>query len=98
MKFKTFDCEVYKEIIQPKFRTSDPLAAFLLFRINILKRKVFRKKFDIVQSLDFLWKTKKNNVFKEKRRQSFFLLLFSSVMTKLSDGGNSRGGTLNEQI
>ena len=26
---------------------------FLLFRINILKRKVFRKKFDIVQSLDF---------------------------------------------
>ena len=47
-------------------------STFLLFRINILKRKVFRKNIDIVQSLDFLWKTK-NNVFQEniseKRRQ-----------------------------
>ena len=47
-------------------------SAFLLFRINNLKRKLFRKKIDIVQSLDFLWKTK-NNVFQEniseKRRQ-----------------------------
>ena len=39
-------------------------STFLLFRINILKRKVFRKNIDIVQSLDFLWKTK-NNVFQE---------------------------------
>ena len=61
-------------------------SAFLLFRINILKRKVFRKKFDIVQSLDFLGKTK-INVFKEKRRQSFFLLLFSSVLSNISDVG-----------
>ena len=47
-------------------------SAFLLFQINNLKRKLFRKKIDIVQSLDFLWKTK-NNVFQEniseKRRQ-----------------------------
>ena len=40
-------------------------SAFLLFRINNLKRKLFRKKIDIVQSLDFLWKTK-NNVFQGK--------------------------------
>ena len=50
-------------------------STFLLFRINTLKRKVFRKNIDIVQSLDFLWKTK-NNVFKEKRRQSFFSVAF----------------------
>ena len=53
-------------------------SAFLLFRINNLKRKVFRKKIDIVQSLDFLWKTK-NNIIKEKtvekRSSSFWKLL-----------------------
>ena len=49
-------------------------SAFLLFRINNLKRKLFRKKIDIVQSLDFLWKTK-NNIIKEKtveKRSSSF--------------------------
>ena len=51
-------------------------SAFLLFRINNLKRKLFRKKIDIVQSLDFLWKTK-NNVFQENISGKKEAIIFS---------------------
>jgi len=51
-------------------------STFLLFRINILKRKVFRKNIDIVQSLDFLWKTK-NNVFQENISGKKEAIIFS---------------------
>ena len=51
-------------------------STFLLFRINTLKRKVFRKNIDIVQSLDFLWKTK-NNVFQENISVKNEAIIFS---------------------